>query len=309
MYLNKEQSEIKRWWEYPRNRRWNDLFDNNDSTSIRLNSRAKKVIHYLVSLTTKNETKVLELGFGAGQLAKIILEKNYLYEGLDISSQLKECAEERCLDFVKEGRAKFQVASIDERFDFNDSTFDFVIAVGVFQYATNVSGSLKEINRVLKKSGHLIVCQTNMYDIQRMIKPRHFFLKCIYAFLREKYEIAPSFKAMALNSKMKFFFNRFKNAKFFRLKVITKGHVVNKYEFKKRLFSTQRLSNLLKKYSFEVLYFDGAPYFYSETRKYSSLANIFDKIFMVLGNKKIIPFLSRFADNVIIIARNKNDVS
>ena len=101
------KSEIKRWWETPRNLRWDDFFYREDSNSYRMLSRANKVLNYLESLNLKNDAKILELGFGGGQTAKKILEKGYYYEGIDISSQLTECAEKRCLKYVKKGRFCF----------------------------------------------------------------------------------------------------------------------------------------------------------------------------------------------------------
>ena len=206
------KSEIRRWWETPRNLRWDEFFDREDSTSYRMLSRASKVLNYLESLNLNNNAKILELGFGGGQTAKMILEKGYYYVGIDISSQLTECAKERCSIYVKEGKARFYVGSIDERLNFDDTSFDVVIAVGVFQYVTNISDCFSEIRRVLKKGGSLIVCQTNMYDIQKMFMPRYLLLRCIYAFGREEFELPPSLKAILLDSRLGRVFFRFENS-------------------------------------------------------------------------------------------------
>lgn len=297
------KSEVKRWWETPRNLRWNEFFDRGDSNSYRMLSRANKVLNYLESLNLKKDAKILELGFGGGQTAQMILEKGYYYEGIDISSQLTQCAEERCAKYVKDGKAKFHVGSIDEKIDFDDCSFDVVIAVGVFQYITNICICFSEIRRVLKKGGFFIVCQTNMYDIKRMLMPRYMLLRFIYAFGREEYELPPSLKAMLLDSKMGSYFNRFKDSRFFRRKFVVKGHIDYKFGFRKRLYSLWRLSKILDQHKFKVLKKDGAPFFYSSTGRYWKLSTKFDFLFQKISDKKIIPFFSGFADNVILLAR------
>ncbi len=299
------KSEIKRWWEIPRNLRWDELFDNKDSNSFRMQSRQAKVLHYLDSLKLKKNSKILELGFGAGQTAKMILKKNYLYDGIDISSQLTNCAKKRCIEYVKEGRARFHVGSIDEKLNFEDHSFDVVIAVGVFQYAINISTCFKEIRRVLKKEGFFIICQTNMYDIQRMLTPRLLFLRCIYALGGEEFELAPSIKSILLNSKLGSIFQSFQNLKFFRLKFVTKGHIEYKFGFRKRLFSIWRISKILDQHSFFVLKKSGSPFFYSTTGKYWGITKFFNSLFNLIADKRIIPFLSGFADNIVLLTNLK----
>ena len=296
------KSEIKKWWENPRNLRWDEFFNTEDSNSYRVLSRANKVIKNLEILNLKNGAKILELGFGGGQTAKMILEKGYYYEGIDISSQLTKCAKKRCLKYVKIGKAKFSVGSIDERLDFEDASFDVIIAVGVFQYITDIPACFSEIKRVLNRGGYLIVCQTNMYNIQKMLMPRYMFQCCVYALGREEFEIAPSIKAILLDSRLGSLFHRFQNSKIFRFKFVLKGHIEYKFGFRKRLFSLWRLSKILEDHNFKILKKCGSPFFYSVTGRNWRISNIFDSLFQRISDKSI-PTLSGFADNVIFLAK------
>ena len=105
---------------------------------------------YLDSTNLDKDAKILELGFGGGQMAKRILDRGYEYYGLDISSGLVEVASKRCEDYVKEGKAHFKASSIEKKFDFKDAYFDAVLVCGALQYLAKPSNCFEEVSRVLK---------------------------------------------------------------------------------------------------------------------------------------------------------------
>ncbi len=142
-----------------------------------------------------------------------------------------------------------------------------------------------------------------MYDIQRMMNLRMVLLRCIYAIGKETFELPPSLKAMLLDSNLKIIFRRYKDSKFFKRKFVIKGHIDYEFGFKKRLFSLWRLSKILDQHKFQVIIKGGAPFIYSSTGRYWKLSTKFDYFFQKISDKKIIPFLSGFADNVILVAR------
>ena len=77
------KKEIKRWWEYKRNLRWDDIYGKKDYTSLALNNRMKKILFYLDNLKLK-KASILEIGFGGGQLAYEILRRGHIYSGIEL---------------------------------------------------------------------------------------------------------------------------------------------------------------------------------------------------------------------------------
>ena len=97
---NIRKNEIKRWWDSPRNLRWDKFYETNDLNSYMISKRLEKTLEILDSIADKNKD-ILELGCGAGQSSEKILLMGHKYVGIDISKQLINCARERCKNYIE----------------------------------------------------------------------------------------------------------------------------------------------------------------------------------------------------------------
>ncbi len=100
----------------------------------------------------KNNERVLDLGCGNGRLFELFKDKKIKYVGVDFSEK-----------FIKKAREKygnhFQVADIFS-LPFSDNYFDSVWTIAVFHHIPSQElrlKALKEISRVSKKNGRIIV--------------------------------------------------------------------------------------------------------------------------------------------------------
>ena len=84
-----EKKEIKRWWEYKRQLRWKDIYKKKDHSSLALNNRMEMILGYFEKFKLK-KLKILEIGFGGGQLAYQIIKKGVYYEGIDVSKKFNK---------------------------------------------------------------------------------------------------------------------------------------------------------------------------------------------------------------------------
>ena len=303
-HLTQHAKEVKEWWELPRNLRWDKFYTRNDITSFRLEARQTMTLKYLDGLGLSRGARILELGYGAGQTASKVLERGYQYVGIDISQQLCDAAVRRCQDYVAKGMAHFRVGSIEESYPFSDQSFDVVMVIGALQYLGHQGTCAKEAHRVLKKNGHFIVCQTNMYSLKEMLSPRGLILRILYALLKEEYEIFPySFKSMLVNTKLGRTFRRYEHARWMNHPLMLKGHEEKIFNINKRLNSYWRLKKILQLEEFEVLKADGAPFIWPDdkgTRHYMWRINA---VCQKVADNHLFPFLFAFADNVILLTR------
>lgn len=79
----------------------------------------------------KTERSLLDLGCGAGQLARYFLERGFRVTGLDLSADMLEYARDNCAEFLGTGNARFERGdmtrfSMADRFGLIVSTFDAV---------------------------------------------------------------------------------------------------------------------------------------------------------------------------------------
>jgi ubiquinone/menaquinone biosynthesis C-methylase UbiE len=123
-----------------------------------------KVAEFLDSL--KPSTKVLEIGCGNG--------KNMLYRndlqlyGIDISDEQVLICKEKGLDVEKSNMTKLP---------FSDSEFDSIICIATYHHLDNNeerAQALKEMYRVLKKSGIVMIC---VWAMEQPSNTKHRFTK------------------------------------------------------------------------------------------------------------------------------------
>lgn len=99
--------------------------------------------------------KVLEIGLGQGADAEQIIRRGAVYSGVDLTSEAAKRTETRFhlknleYETVKQGSVL--------NLPFDDDYFDIVFSHGVLHHVPEIKQAQKEIHRVLKSSGALVV--------------------------------------------------------------------------------------------------------------------------------------------------------
>lgn len=302
----KQIEAVSGWWNSDQIVKWDKQYDDWDSHTVRsLNRRLEKVLRFVDGLKLPKGAKVLELGYGAGQTALKIGQRGFEVHGVDISEKLCEIAMQRCRNECPEGKFYFKTGNIESKLEFEDGTFDLVVASGVLHYLYDHDACLREVYRVLKPGGHLIIAQRSAYGLHDFTSIRRFCCTCLYAILREKYELFPSFKSIFCESKLGVIFGRFQDSRFFNSKFMLKGHDVWKYKLKKRVYSNGSLKFLCRKTGFVPLRLVGAHYYVSGSPKYYDLNLKVDDFFERLSNKRVFHFIFRLARITVILSQKK----
>lgn len=104
----------------------------------------------------QRSAKVLDVGCGTGELCRIFAEKGFDVWGVDYLAEMVEIARKQ----TPSRGVEYGVADA-YRLPFKDSEFDVVLCLGVFQTVTNPEHAIKELTRVLKPGGTLIVRTLN----------------------------------------------------------------------------------------------------------------------------------------------------
>lgn len=127
-------------------------------------SRYREQARFLPDLAGK---RVLDIGCARGDFLEYLLSKSdFQAFGIDAFS-----------DHVKDQRIRFTRGTIDEA-DFPSDSFDIVMAWAVFEHLHFPSLYFREVSRILKPDGQLIILVTNAnsfygYPAQREDVPRH----------------------------------------------------------------------------------------------------------------------------------------
>ncbi len=128
--------------------------------------------------------KVLDVGCGPGIMVRDLINLGYEFWGIDASSRMiDECHN----NFEEINQAHFLVGNAT-RIDFPDQYFDTVICTGVIDHIQAYELALKEMLRVLKKDGSLLIAFPNLhspsaawrnfvfYPIVRLLRPVYYRL-------------------------------------------------------------------------------------------------------------------------------------
>ena len=109
--------------------------------------------------------KILDFGCGNGRLLNLIIGKNPIYYGVDVSENLINIADKK---YQGRQNIHFQkIASGQVSLPFKSNYFKVVYAIAVFHHIPDKNNRLKmarELFRVLKPSGYLIVTVWNLWQ-------------------------------------------------------------------------------------------------------------------------------------------------
>jgi ubiquinone/menaquinone biosynthesis C-methylase UbiE len=133
--------------------------------------------------------RILDVGCGGGQTMRTMAAgaAEGHVDGVDYSSASVAIARETNAEMIRAGRADVQQASVS-RLPFPDQSFDLVTAVETHYYWPDFPNDLREVRRVLKPGGRLLII-AETYKGRRMdwlYRPvMRFLLRAMYLSLEE----------------------------------------------------------------------------------------------------------------------------
>jgi ubiquinone/menaquinone biosynthesis C-methylase UbiE len=118
----------------------------------------------------KNPQYVADIGCGPGEMLIDLMKRGHKVVGVDIAIGMLHTAAENIAKAQTGKTAYLQCGNI-ECLPFKDNSFDTVISAGVIEYLNTDGPTLKELNRILKPGGTLIItvrnkaCPFRIFDV------------------------------------------------------------------------------------------------------------------------------------------------
>ncbi|MDD5254395.1 MAG: class I SAM-dependent methyltransferase [Candidatus Nanoarchaeia archaeon] len=118
-------------------------------------------VYQSIKTIGKNK-KVLDVGCYDGYFAEKIKDMGNDVLGLDISEQAVKLCNQRGIKCIE--------ADLEERLPLKDKTFDVIYAGGIIEHVFDTDNFLKELNRILKYNGVLLLDTPNIAALNKRIK-------------------------------------------------------------------------------------------------------------------------------------------
>lgn len=129
-----------------------------DRESFYIDSRFSNVRETVCCFGTNNV--ILDVGCGNGWLSSLFMERNTVY-GLDISWKNTERARQRGVKAIQHDAS--------QELPFLDSSFDIVVCLEIIEHLFNPEEILREIYRVLKNEGALVLTTPNLHSLNNRL--------------------------------------------------------------------------------------------------------------------------------------------
>ncbi len=120
-------------------------------------------------LVVEHGHSIWEIGPGIGAFVPLIFERaqDIKYTGLDISRDMISEASARNQKLIESGKARWVLGST-ENIPFEDNLFDRIVTVNTLYFLQPPQEHIREVKRVLKPGGKLILCIGSKQYMQQM---------------------------------------------------------------------------------------------------------------------------------------------
>lgn len=129
-----------------------------------------EVLSYVQNLIDirSNETKILDIGVGTGELSKILYDNGALIYGFDFSDKMIEIAQEK----MPKGKFFFSNLNDGITVELRNSKFDFIISSYAFHHLdlNEKINLICELKNILKKKGEIIIADIAFKNSQELEK-------------------------------------------------------------------------------------------------------------------------------------------
>ena len=144
---------------------WESIYGRQDFSGVCLRRRMNQALSWLDNSNLSKNSKILDVGCGAGMMAKEVGNRGYEILGMDYSYNMIKRAKVIC-------NTKFAINFFQgdvESLPFKDSVFDMVLCLGVITYLKSEERALHEMSRVLKPDGTLILSIVNKVSLAKCL--------------------------------------------------------------------------------------------------------------------------------------------
>ena len=149
---------------------WEEIYADTTVYGRIYQERARRALACVDSIGLSADAPVLEIGCGPGVIATAMAQKGVAVWAIDTLAEMVERTNAMAHGAGLSSRVSAQVGHISN-VPFADATFELVVVIGVSEWLVSLTQPLREIFRVLKPGGHLIISADNNWPLHHILDP------------------------------------------------------------------------------------------------------------------------------------------
>ncbi|MGH2443754.1 MAG: class I SAM-dependent methyltransferase [Chloroflexota bacterium] len=146
------------------------MYGANDLFSVIHRDRLTRALQWIDDLDLPAGSTVLEIGCGAGVLGLELASRGFTVHGIDASAEMVSLANREAAAAGVSGAFSAEVGDAHS-LQFPDSHFGLVTALGVLPFLHSQPTALREMARVARSDGHVLLTSDNRYRLNHLLDP------------------------------------------------------------------------------------------------------------------------------------------
>jgi ubiquinone/menaquinone biosynthesis C-methylase UbiE len=149
---------------------WRDVYEEAGVEGAIYRKRLEIVLKWIDELAIPAGEKILEIGCGGGRCTMALAQRGYLVQAMDSVTGMLNSTQQHA---VEAGVSSSIVTSLGDAHTlaFPEEAFGLVLAIGVIPYLHSPQRALREMTRVLKPGGFLLITAGNRWSLTNILDP------------------------------------------------------------------------------------------------------------------------------------------
>jgi ubiquinone/menaquinone biosynthesis C-methylase UbiE len=149
---------------------WEKIYFDDKLMPTIYQDRHNTTLRWVSELGLRPDARILEIGCGAGLLSIALARNGHTVDAMDSTAAMLRMTRRNAVHQCLQDRIQLHFADV-HALPFAAQTFDVVIAVGVVPWLHTERVAVREMHRVLKHGGHLLVTADNNARLNRLLDP------------------------------------------------------------------------------------------------------------------------------------------
>ena len=149
---------------------WTDVYTEHDVFGVIYRQRRDIALRFVDELSLPKASRILEVGCGAGLTTLEFGRRGYRIDAIDSVPAMIELTRRHASQSGIADSVRAEVGDVHS-LNFQDKSFDLIVAMGVTPWLHDLRSALEEIVRVVKPGGYVLLSADNKYRLHHLLDP------------------------------------------------------------------------------------------------------------------------------------------